>query len=644
MDERKPGQLSRWEIERRLALQRRINQQMQKQPALSQYVPNQGEQERMQMARDQYLQQKNAPLNRAASSRVAANMMERIVDPMLALEAGVGAGQMIKKGLRGLNKVTGNILSKPEIVSRGPQNPTGIRMYDKGYQAPATGELAPYLTERPVDSKAQKVWESFFKDRSTAGPLPMKALGGLGDPTKPNMQDSLNLYNNNNKVIDFYRKNGYKETKTNSSFTDYLHFVNNAKDKAAQAEHNDRKMFVVKDDKFISDYPYKLKDQYQQLDANRFYSRESLPDPANLDAPMQLIDKRISPRGTRSFSKAFPHQLEPKSKAFDISEVAYYDPILIKPVSMLTDEEKQIRYNRYKDKSGIANPTPPIPPYQHLNGQIISTPDQQFSTGMPPSQLQGQANLQPYREGNYSATSRTNNGAYDQDVKQFGNKTQFEDYLQALKGAGINPETVTRGYNSGQILTNQKFARGGEIGQRNPYTKRDLYNYLFPKEEETKIVQPTATDTEEILPELPEKSPLQTNEEDLAALMLLQGNPYENRPSQENRDAGVNPYAQQTKKDILSSIEGITDQGIWGDQSHQRRKSDHNTGDAWDAGVPSLATGESLVNKLQKEAKERNIKYIIFNGKIWNPSISDEWRAYDGPDKHIEHAHVSYNR
>jgi hypothetical protein len=64
-----------------------------------------------------------------------------------------------------------------QVISKGVENPTVIRMDDIGYQEPATGELAPYIgREERVLTPAEKVWESFFKDRSTAGPIP-KTLG-----------------------------------------------------------------------------------------------------------------------------------------------------------------------------------------------------------------------------------------------------------------------------------------------------------------------------------------------------------------------------------------------------------------------------------------------------------------------------------
>lgn len=38
---------------------------------------------------------------------------------------------------------------------------------------------------------------------------------------------------------------------------------------------------------------------------------------------------------------------------------------------------------------------------------------------------------------------------------------------------------------------------------------------------------------------------------------------------------------------------------------------------------------------------EDRVKYIIFNRRIFNPSISPNWRPYSGASPHTEHMHVS---
>ena len=116
-------------------------------------------------------------------------------------------------------------------------------------------------------------------------------------------------------------------------------------------------------------------------------------------------------------------------------------------------------------------------------------------------------------------------------------------------------------------------------------------------------------------------------------------------PFGQSAGKNVNPNVLKTEKDIFSEFKGITNLGIWGDEKHKQRISDHNTGDAQDFGISnSVENGNKIAQKLMTEAKQRNVKYIIFNGKIWNPSISNEWRPYSGKNPHSTHVHVSYNR
>jgi hypothetical protein len=110
------------------------------------------------------------------------------------------------------------------------------------------------------------------------------------------------------------------------------------------------------------------------------------------------------------------------------------------------------------------------------------------------------------------------------------------------------------------------------------------------------------------------------------------------------RSAGANPLAEQTWADVSSQFQGVKHLGIWGDKRHQKTKSDHNSGDALDIGINSPEQGQQIAQKLIKEAGDRNVKYIIWNKQIWNPSISNEWRPYTGDNPHTSHVHVSFNR
>jgi hypothetical protein len=110
------------------------------------------------------------------------------------------------------------------------------------------------------------------------------------------------------------------------------------------------------------------------------------------------------------------------------------------------------------------------------------------------------------------------------------------------------------------------------------------------------------------------------------------------------KSSGANPVAEQTWEEVSSQFEGVKHLGIWGDKRHQKTKSDHNSGDALDIGIKDSNQGEQIAQKLIKEAQDKNIKYIIWNKQIWNPSVSDSWRPYNGDNPHTTHVHVSFNR
>jgi len=108
--------------------------------------------------------------------------------------------------------------------------------------------------------------------------------------------------------------------------------------------------------------------------------------------------------------------------------------------------------------------------------------------------------------------------------------------------------------------------------------------------------------------------------------------------------SGANPIAEQTWQEISSQFQGVKNYGIWGDKAHQKKVSDHNTGDALDIGILGVDQGTQIAQKLIKEAQDKNVKYIIWNKQIWNPSVSNSWRPYDGENPHTDHVHVSFNR
>lgn len=80
--------------------------------------------------------------------------------------------------------------------------------------------------------------------------------------------------------------------------------------------------------------------------------------------------------------------------------------------------------------------------------------------------------------------------------------------------------------------------------------------------------------------------------------------------------------------------------GCCGDPAHQARVSDHNNGEAWDLDHdPAHGVDCNVLSEQVKD--DPRVKYVIWNRRIWNPSISRSWRPYTGDNPHDHHMHVS---
>jgi hypothetical protein len=81
--------------------------------------------------------------------------------------------------------------------------------------------------------------------------------------------------------------------------------------------------------------------------------------------------------------------------------------------------------------------------------------------------------------------------------------------------------------------------------------------------------------------------------------------------------------------------------GLMGDTAHQKRKSDHNEGNAFDlTHDPENGIDCNVFAKLA--LLDNRVTYVIWNGQIYNTAMPAKgWRAYSGPNPHKHHMHVS---
>lgn len=77
--------------------------------------------------------------------------------------------------------------------------------------------------------------------------------------------------------------------------------------------------------------------------------------------------------------------------------------------------------------------------------------------------------------------------------------------------------------------------------------------------------------------------------------------------------------------------------------------SDHELGNAFDlTHDPGAGADCNVLSEWLKASGDIRVKYIIWNRRIWNPSVSPAWRVYEPKlgkfyNPHTKHMHVSIN-
>ena len=185
-------------------------------------------------------------------------------------------------------------------------------------------------------------WGGQFEDGGNV------AQGGKSIPT---MADSLALYNTSKKVLDYYKDKKYKDYTNIDYKKKELYKRYNKEALAAFTKLNKTGGIKVPTDggkkseiKTIPEDSY-----YKKLDANRYLQRERFYGALDTKAPMQLFDNRITP----TLQSFYANEKVDDPLYEDNVSIYSYDPILVKPVSMLTSKERALRLKRYGKASGL---------------------------------------------------------------------------------------------------------------------------------------------------------------------------------------------------------------------------------------------------------------------------------------------------
>ena len=136
---------------------------------ISQYTPKASEAERLDKEKLQRIEDSYKLLNKLASSKHTTKAMENIVEPMIAMEMGVGAGKLIGKGAKALAKKAYKVNPWAEKL----MNPNmGYRIADEAsYQDfMSSGYVRPKSLTPEFQSKTFNNFTEAMADRPTSFP------------------------------------------------------------------------------------------------------------------------------------------------------------------------------------------------------------------------------------------------------------------------------------------------------------------------------------------------------------------------------------------------------------------------------------------------------------------------------------------
>lgn len=218
-----------------------------------------------------------------------------------------------------------------------------------------------------------------------SGKLPTggKVKGDPGKPlasNRPTSQDSLNLYNNSLKVLDYYKNRGYKGGESGTP----IGAIANLDLYAKEYDPSLPRAVPLTNGK-SKEVKLPMSQYRKDVDQNQFYQREGMDSMLDTRSPMQLFDRRIEP--TKRYRFENTDTTDPLYG--DIVGIYSYDPEKIKPSFLRNNPTRTSSPN---------NPKPVIPAGPELNPTAIQ--------GIVPT---GRPNVQasPYRSADLEAAQKT---------------------------------------------------------------------------------------------------------------------------------------------------------------------------------------------------------------------------------------------
>jgi hypothetical protein len=159
---------------------------------------------------------------------------------------------------------------------------------------------------------------------------------------RASLQDSLDVYNNAKAVQNFYENTGKyvktRETRLNTDDPLLLHAGNDKKYSEV--------LRTIADDRLTPQGKRRIRAEEYRTNMGKYkYQQRELSDYVlNTNAPMQLFDRRIAPQLLVDYS--YTGNTNSALNADDV-DFKMYDPVAVKPYSLLTSEERKLRNTKY---------------------------------------------------------------------------------------------------------------------------------------------------------------------------------------------------------------------------------------------------------------------------------------------------------
>ena len=273
--------------------------------------------------------------------------------------------------------------------------------------------------------------------------------------------DSLAVYNNSKQVEDFYKKQGYKYKERLNSFKikpEDTHKENDV------AYNNFSHVNEQVGGNWYGNPTITKNDYRKNIDKNKYYQREIPYKAINIDAPIQLFDRRILPKSSKTIGKDI-----------DVVTFGSYNNIANKPFDLLTEAEKKLRVEKYgtdgvpksylsktSTKKEIDKPIKSKPKPVEVKPQLQPRvealnlrPIEQTPINIPVQELDFNTPIKAPKSYNVSSQRTNVNGIND----FYNNVQQGVNYEQALKSkqaADAYNKYIQEKYGNEDALKNPK--------------------------------------------------------------------------------------------------------------------------------------------------------------------------------------------